>query len=227
MPLAPEKIRRLPELKKKGRSTNRKARAPLPSRLKGGDTSRHHQNTVEQRQNNRSCRAASDPVDREIVNYTVEDHAPVAQLGRSINTLTRTRAATSTDEGEGNDTTVAAVAEADEVGGDSCSGQGQRQRHTEATSTVDKDEGSGGRSGQRRQRRRTRTCATMAARPWTWTLRRRQRRVARRFQQTAANKLKVTLIENCLPKRLFCGRKLGSSRIRVQPFEYPPPHSGP
>uniref|UniRef100_A0A0E0PUA9 Uncharacterized protein n=1 Tax=Oryza rufipogon TaxID=4529 RepID=A0A0E0PUA9_ORYRU len=35
-----------------------------------------------------------------------------------------------------------------------------------------------------------------------------------RFQQTAANKLKVTLIENCLPKRLFCGRKLGSSRIR-------------
>uniref|UniRef100_A0A0E0MXF6 Uncharacterized protein n=1 Tax=Oryza rufipogon TaxID=4529 RepID=A0A0E0MXF6_ORYRU len=75
--------------------------------------------------------------------------------------------------------TVAAVAEADEVGGDSCGGQGRRQRHTEVTSTVDKDEGSGGRSGQRRQRRRTRTCATMAARPWTWTLRRRQRRVAR------------------------------------------------
>ncbi|BAF06219.1 Os01g0758800 [Oryza sativa Japonica Group] len=74
---------------------------------------------------------------------------------------------------------VAAVAEADEVGGDSCSGQGRRQRHTEATSMVDKDEGSGGRSGQRRQRRRTRTCATMAARPWTWTLRRMQRRVAR------------------------------------------------
>uniref|UniRef100_A0A0E0PUB8 Uncharacterized protein n=1 Tax=Oryza rufipogon TaxID=4529 RepID=A0A0E0PUB8_ORYRU len=189
MPLAPEKIRRLPELKKKGRSTNRKARAPLPSKaerrryISSSSKAKNPANTVEQRQNNRSCRAASDPVDREIVNYTVEDHAPVAQLGRSINTLTRTRAATSTDEGEGNDTTVAAVAEADEVGGDSCSGQGRRQRHTEATSTVDKDEGSGGRSGQRRQRRRTRTCATMAARPWTWTLRRRQRRVARKTAQ--------------------------------------------
>ncbi|BAD73739.1 unknown protein [Oryza sativa Japonica Group] len=80
--------------------------------------------------------------------------------------------------------TVAAVAEADEVGGDSCGGQGRRQRHTEVTSTVDKDEGSGGRSGQRRQRRRTRTCATMAARPWTWTLRRRQRRVARVARRT-------------------------------------------